>query len=93
MVPIRWPYTVEWAVANNTAVCKIACTIAHRAVFSRTSESTHRNSIPAAEILKIAFTVIGCTSFRITDGITRLSRGGRRIHGIRVKDRGVENVI
>jgi hypothetical protein len=93
MVPIRWPHTVEWAVADNTTVCKIACTIAQRAIFPRTSESAHRNSIPAAKILKIPLTVIGCTDFRIADGIKGLSKGGRRIRGIRVEDRGVENVI
>ncbi len=94
MVPIRRPYTVKWAVTNNTAKCKFACcTIAQWAVFSRTSESTHRNSVPAAKTLKILLTVIGRTGFRIADGIMELSQDGRRIHGIRVEDRGVKNVI
>ena len=93
MVPIRRPHTVERAITNNTAVCKFACTIAQRAVFSRTAESTHRNSVPAAKTLKIALTVLGRTCFRITDSITGLLEGGRRIHRVRVEDRSVENVI
>jgi hypothetical protein len=93
MIPIRWPHTVEWAVADDTAVCKFACTIVQRVGFPRTPESTHRNSVPAAKTLKIPLTVIGCTGFRIADGIKGLSKGGRRIHRIRVEDRGVENVI
>ena len=93
MVPIRWPHSVKWAIANNAAECKFACTIAQRAVFPRTSESTHRNSIPATKTLKIALTVIGCTGFRIADGITELHKGGGYIHSIGVEYRCVENVI
>jgi len=92
MVPIRRPHTVEWAVTNNTAVYKFA-TIVQRVVFSRTAESTHRNSVPAAKILKIALTVIGRTGFRIAGSISGLFEGGRRIHGVRVEDRSVENII
>jgi hypothetical protein len=93
MVPIRRPHTIEWAITDNTAVCKFACTIAQRAVFSRTAESTHRNSVPAAKTLKIALTVIGRTGFRIANSITGLFEGGRHVHRVRVEDRSVENVI
>jgi hypothetical protein len=93
MVPIRRPHTVEWAITNNAPVCKFACTIAQREVFSRTAESTHRNSVPAAKTLKIALSVIGRTGFRIAGSITGLFEGGRRIHRVRVEDRSVENVI
>ena len=93
MIPIRRPHTVEWAITNNTTVCKFARTITQRAVFSRTAESTHRNSVPAAKVLKVALTVIGRTGFRIAGCITGLFEGGRRIHRVRVEDRSVENVI
>ena len=92
MVPIRRPHTAEWAITNNTAVCKFACTITQRAVFSRAAESTHRNSVPPAKTLKIALTVIRRTGFRIADSITGLFGGGR-IHRVRVEDRSVEDVI
>src|SRR6267154_4756556 len=82
MVPIRRPHTVEWAITNNTAVCKFACAVAQGEIFSRTAESTHRNSVPAAETLKIALTVIGRTCFRIGDSITGLFEGERRIHRV-----------
>src|SRR6266852_2983137 len=93
MVPIRRPHTIEWAITDNTAVCKFACTIAQRAVSSRTAESTHRNSVPAAKTLKIALTVIGRTGFRIAGSIMGLFEGGRRIRRVRVEDGSVENVI
>jgi hypothetical protein len=93
MVPIRRPHTVEWAITDNTAVRKFACTIAQWVVFSRTAESTHRNSVPAAKTLEIALTVIGRTGFRIAGSIMGLFEGGKRIRRVRVEDGSVENVI
>lgn len=93
MVPIRRPHAVEWAITNDTAVCKFACTITQREVFSRTAESSHRNSVPAAKVLEIALTVIGRTCFRIAGSIMGLFEDGRRVHRVRVEDRSVKNVI
>lgn len=93
MVLARWPHTVEWAVADDTAVWEFALTVAQGKVFPRTSESTHGDSIPATKTLKMAFAVIGRAGFKIVDSIRGFPKSCRRIDWIRVEDGRVENVI
>ena len=90
MTSIRWPHAVEWAAANNVAICEITWAVAH---IPCVSESTHRDSIPTAEILEVAFTIVSGTSLRIAYNTIRLAESCRSIDWIGVEDGCVENVI
>jgi hypothetical protein len=90
---IRWPHAIEWTIANNTDVWGFSWTVAQRAVFPRTSERTHGDSVPTTKTLEVALPVIGYTAFGIADGIMELSDRRRRIDWVRIEDRCVENII
>jgi len=90
MASIRWPHAVEWAAANNVAIREITWAIAH---IPCVSESTHRDSIPTAEILEVAFTILSRASLGLAYDTIRLAESRRSIDWIGVEDGCVENVI
>jgi len=63
------------------------------ATLPRVSESTHGNSIPTAEILEVALTIVSCASLRLAYDTIRLAGSCWGIGWIGVEDRCVENVI